>query len=254
MPFLIKSPSLYAHCRGERPSEDVDGDPLPKLQIAGDVAVIPIIGVLMLNVPAWVKSYGFRVTDANDIGEELDRASRDPAVSLIALDLDSPGGWAIAGNKLFELVEAAARRKPVMAWCGDGNQCCSAAYAAAAPARLIYAGKHAMAVGCIGSYLALLDDSEYWKMMGIKWEVLRSGDLKGIGEDAISPEQRAWLQSIVDAAGAHFRRNVRKYRTEIPDSEMQGQYYTGEESARRGFVQGLAPDLSSAIARFRKLI
>lgn len=245
---------ILQRLRAERPDEDVFGEPLPKLQILGDVAVIPIVGTLMINVPDWAKELGLSITDANDIAEELDRAVNDPAVKFIVLDFDSPGGWSVAGDKLFDLVESADRRRPVFSFCADGNDCCSSAYEAAAASRVVLCGKQALAVGCIGSYLAILDDTKFWDMLGLKWEVLRSGDLKGIGEDGISDEQRAWLQGQVDACGDTFRRNVKKYRTQIPDAEMRGQYYTGVQAAHLGFCAGTAKDLAAAIARFRDLI
>ena len=49
----------------------------------------------------------------------------------------------------------------------------------------------------------------------MKWEVSRSGELKGIGIDALTQEQRDYLQSLVDNAGATFRSNLLEYRTGI---------------------------------------
>lgn len=246
--------SLLQGLRSERPEEDVFGDPLPKMSIVGDVALIPLVGVLTLNIPDWLKRYGLNLTDANDIAEELNAAVNNPAVSMIVIDSDSPGGLSTAGDKLFDVVEVAARRKPVFGWCADGNDCCSSAYEAVAPARAILCGRHAAAVGCIGSYMAMMDDTEFWKSMGITWEVFRSGDFKGMGEDTLTPEQRAWLQSVTDAYGSRFRKNVSKYRTEIPAEEMQGQYYGGIDAARLGFVAGNARDLSAAISKFRGML
>lgn len=224
------------------------------MQIIGDVAVIPLVGVLMMNIPTWAKEYGLNVTDVNDIAEELDRATNDPAVAFTVIDSDSPGGWSVAGGKLFDLVEAAARRKPVFGWCADGADCCSAAFNAVSPCRAVLCGKHALAIGCIGSYLAMMDDTEFWKLMGITWEVFRSGELKGIGEDGISEAQRTFLQGQADAAGARFRANVSKYRTYIPREEMEGQYYTGADAARLGFTSAIAKDLPAAIAKFRGML
>jgi len=239
--------------RGERPTEDIEGEPLPSMQIVGPVAIIPITGVIHMNVPQWIKSYGFNITDANDIAEELDQALADPTVETIIYDINSPGGSSLAGEKLYTLTEAASRRKPIYAWCGDGAQICSAAYHAAASSRAILAGPFAAAVGCIGTYLALLDDTDYWAQMGIKWEIFRSGDLKALGEDPLTDEQRAYLQASVDQCGATFRQSVKKYRTTIADEDLQGQWFTGTESARRGFVAGTAKDLSAAITKFRKM-
>src|SRR3954467_436449 len=102
--------SMIEQLRSERPETDVRGDPLPRMQIVGDVAVIPIRGTLMLNVPDWAKRYGLGLTDANDIESELTRAVNDPTVSMIVQDLDSIGGHSTAGNKLFDLFEAAREK------------------------------------------------------------------------------------------------------------------------------------------------
>ena len=245
--------SLLGRLKGDRPDQDVFGDKLPTMSIVGDVAVIPISGTLMINIPDWFKSWG-GVTDANDIESDLNQALANPAVRLIVIDSDSPGGWSIAGDKLFTLVESANRLKPVLGWCADGADCCSSAYEAVAAARAVLVGPYAGSVGCIGSYLTFLDATEYWKNLGVVWEVFRSGDLKGLGIDGLSEDQKAFLQSTVDTAGAFFRANVSKYRTGIPRAEMEGQYYNGAESARRGFAAGTAQDLSAAIEKFRAMI
>src|SRR5687767_6279783 len=87
--------SMLERLKAERPAEDRHGNPLPKLYTVGDVAVIPIAGALMVNVPDWVKSYGLGITDADDIEIELHQAQNDPRISMIVLDFDSPGGWSI---------------------------------------------------------------------------------------------------------------------------------------------------------------
>jgi ClpP class serine protease len=238
----------------ERPAEDVFGDALPKMQLVGNVALIPITGVIAMNVPDWLKEYGFNLTDANDIEEEIEEALEDENVELIMFDVDSPGGMSLAGNKLFDLVEAANRKKPCFAFCGDGCDMASAAYDAVAPCVALYAGYFADVVGCIGSYLAYMDDTQFWAQMGITIEVFRSGELKGIGEDSLTEPQRAYLQSLVDQAGATFRTNVKKYRTAVAEEDMQGQWFDGKSAARRGFVAANVDDMQGAIARSRRMI
>lgn len=244
---------LQALLKNERPEEDVFGDPLPKMQVVGDVSIIPVCGVLMLNAPDWAKSWGFNLTDPNDIEEEIDESLNNPAVEFIVLNIDSPGGESIAGEKLFDLVESASRKKPVFSFAKDGAMICSSAFQCAAPSVAILAGKFSE-IGCIGTYLSLLDDTGWWEQMGIKWEVFRSGALKGIGEDALTTEQRDYLQQTVDAFGDRFRKMVSKYRTEIDPANMQGQSFRGAEAAQYGFTAGIAKDLDSAIGKFRKLI
>ena len=246
--------TIVQNLRSERPAEDSRGRPLPKLTIVGDVAFIPVVGVLVMNLPDWIKEYGLGLTDVNDIAQELTQALHDPRVAMAVLDWDSPGGWSVAGNKLFDLVEAFAQRKPIFSWCADGAEMCSAAYDGAAPSRMIVAGPYALAVGCIGSYYCVADDTEFWNQMGIKWEVFRSGELKGIGEDRLTAEQRTFLQAMTDRFGERFRANVAHYRTSLPRTEMEGQYYSGREAAERLFVDATAPDLTAALAKFRGLL
>lgn len=245
--------TLLPRLRGERPAEDVFGDPLPKMSVQGDIAVIPIRGVLMMNVPQWLKDWGCNITDVNDIAEELTEALSDPRVTAIVADFDSPGGWSIAGHKLFDMMEAAASQKPLFSWADDGADMASAAFNGAAPSRMILTGPFSC-VGSIGSYCVQLDDSDFWKQLGITIEVFRSGEFKGMGEDSLTAAQREFIQATTDSYGARIRANVAKYRTELPAAEMRGQYYDGSIAAEKGFTHGTAPDLASAITRFRAFV
>jgi len=247
----IISSILLSVLKNERPEKDICGNPLPTMQFIGDVAVIPISGVVMLNIPDWIKSYGINLTDPNDVEQEIEEALNNPDISVIALSIDSPGGESIAGEKLFDLTECANRRKPVVSFVGDGAQLCSSAYQAAAPSLAIYAGKYSE-VGCIGSYLAYLDDSAFWEKMGMIWETFRSGDFKGIDGKLTEP-QREYLQGLVDECGSRFRAGVSKYRTSIDPADMQGQSFRGIEASQRGFVAGTVKDLPAAIAKVRRL-
>jgi signal peptide peptidase SppA len=237
--------------RDERPAESAFGEALPKMRVEGNVAIIPIRGIISMNVPDWIKAYGFNVTDANDIEEEINSALSNQNVDLIVFDVDSPGGWDLASVKLFEIVEVAARKKPCYAFCPDGGDMASGAYYAVAACKLIYAGWYADGVGCIGAYLAWLDDTQFWADMGIKFEVFRSGELKGLGEDSLSEPQRAYLQTMVDDSGDRFRKNVSKYRKQISKADMEGQWYEGSEAAKRGFIHACVDNLEAAIKKFQ---
>lgn len=249
--------SSICRLRGERPAEDEWGDPLPKLHMDGDAAIVPIRGVISMNVPDWINGWGLGVTDINDIAEEITVAQNDARAAFIVLDFDSPGGWSVASHKFFDLIEKAQSRaggKPIFAWCGDGAEVCSAAYHGASPARMFLTGPYAGAVGCIGTYQALLDDTEFWKMKGITFEVLRSGEQKGAGIDGFSEAQKAWMKSEVDRYGGAFRTHVSCYRTALDPAEMEGQHYDGAQAARLGFTHGTAVDLSAAIVKFRRML
>lgn len=239
--------------RSERPEEDICGNALPKMQIQGDMAIIPISGVLMLNVPDWIKAYGWNLTDPNDIEQELDMALNDPRVTQIWQVIDSPGGESVAGQKLFDIFDAARRKKPIFSFTKDGGMVDSAAYNSAAASLAVYFGRYAD-VGCVGTYLVQLDDSKYWAELGIDWKVFRSGEFKGIGIDAITKEQEDYLQETVDQFGALFRRNVLKYRSMIDPANLRGQSFRGIEAAQLGFGASAVKDFDAAVAKGRKLL
>jgi ClpP class serine protease len=241
--------------KNERPAEDYDGYPLPKMQVVGNVAVIPIGGVLLLNVPDWLKEFGFCFTDADDIEEEITDALNNENVALLVFNVNSPGGLSLAGNKLFDVVEAANARKPCFGFCADGGDMASSAYQAVAACRELRAGYYADGIGCIGTYLAYLDDTEFWAQMGITFEIFQSGEFKGIGESVpLTDAQRKYLQSIVDKFGAIIRGNVTKYQTAIADEDLQGQWFDGKTAAQRGFIAGCEKNFDAAVRRFQASI
>jgi ClpP class serine protease len=242
--------SLRPRGQGDDDAEELSPN-APKMQIIGNVAVIQMVGVIWMNVPDSAKRY---FVDANDIEELINRALRDENVQLIVFDVNSPGGWDLASLKLFELVEAANRKKPCFAFCADGCDMASGAYYAVAATTAIYAGWYADGVGCVGCYLAWLDDTEFWAQMGIKFEVFREGELKGMGIDSLSEPQRAYLQNMVSESGERFRKNVLKYRSGIALADLEGQWFMGSEAAKRGFVAGCVDNLEAAIAKFRRML
>jgi ClpP class serine protease len=128
----------------------------------------------------------------------------------------------------------------------------STAYEAVAACRELRAGFYAEGIGCIGSYLSYLDDTQFWAQMGITFEVFRSGEFKGIGESVpLTEAQRKYLQGIVDRHGAIIRSNVAKYRTAIAAEDMQGQWFDGKTAAQHGFVAACEKNFDSAIRRFQ---
>lgn len=251
----ILSAFVQGLIRGQRPEEDIFGDPLPVMQKLGDIALIPIVGVVSLDVPDWIKEYGFCLTDANDVVEEIADALSDTNVRMISYDVSSPGGLSSAGNLLFDVIERANRKKPSLAYCGPGRDMASTAYEAIAGCTRIYASPHAEGVGCIGTYAAYLDDTEFWAKLGISWEIFKSGEFKAIGESVpLTQPQRDFIQGEVDYYGKIFRDNVAKHRTGLAEEDMQGQWFAGRRAAQKNFIDGLADDIGSAITQFRQQI
>jgi len=63
---------------------------LPGMRIEHGVAIVPIKGVVAVNVSPIEKLFG--VVDMADILEEIEAAEKNDQVSAIVFDIDSPGG------------------------------------------------------------------------------------------------------------------------------------------------------------------
>lgn len=216
----------------------------------GSVAVLQIEGT-MQKQEAW----SMDGTSTVRTRRALRRAVADEAVESILLLIDSPGGTVSGTDDLAMDVRSAATKMPVYAYCSD--MCCSAAYYVASQANAIYAGRSAM-VGSIGVYATIYDMSAMAEAEGVVVHVVKDGDQKGdfMPGTAVTPEQLARMQAIVDAYGADFRRAVSQ--TRFPDkplakgaSPADGGVFMGADARRAGLVDGIT-SLDNVLAAMKK--
>ena len=113
----------------------------------GDIAVVPIQGVLDKRVSEMAKSSGAMGMD--DIEKMLGEALTDDSISGILLDVDSPGGSVTGVPELAAKIAAASNQKPIVAY--TDSLMASAAYWLSAGANAIFAAESAT-VGSIGVY------------------------------------------------------------------------------------------------------
>lgn len=169
------------------------------------------------------------------------------------LNINSPGGQSRGSQATADFVAQLAQRMPVVAYSDD--LMCSAAMRIAAPATEIHTSSDAE-IGSIGTIIAFLDDSEYLSNLGINWEVIASGDLKGIGNGPLTEVQRAHLQASVDANADRFKSHMLKYRPGLTASDMRGQSFNASAAPAALIDSNALPTLSHAQAyaadRFRK--
>ena len=176
---------------------DTGSDVTPAYTVSNGVAVIDLSGPLMKVDSKFGGTNTVRARGA------IRQAVADPNVSSILLHVDSPGGSVAGTAELAADVKAADALKPVHAHIDDLGA--SAAYWIASQARKVTANAMAM-VGSIGTLLVLEDTSQVMDAAGIKVHVLSTGPFKGAGADGapITPEQLAYMQSLVDGMNAGF--------------------------------------------------
>lgn len=170
------------------------------------VAVIHATGMLMKQQ----SSMGG--TSTVQLRRDVRSAAADPNVSGILMAWDSPGGTSAGTSDLASEIRAARRRKPV--WSQVNDLGASAAYWGASQSDMIFASNPTTMVGSIGTYSVVYDESGAAESQGIKTLVFSTGPLKGAGVPgaAISDEQKAAYQKLVDDMQVHFDAAVKSGR------------------------------------------
>lgn len=224
---------------------DIYGDPIKKMQVIGNMAKIPVNGVVVKNWPSIACAFGF--CELNQVAADIASAVANPSVDMIALDINSPGGYGTGLEEIYDQLVDAGQSKRIMAFTDD--MMCSAAYYIACPAEQVFATKSSI-VGSIGSYILMVDDTKFWEMNGIKWKLFSSGKYKGMGINSLTDEQEKLIQQQVDDDAAQFKKDVKQFRTSVEDDDMQGQIFTGSEAAEKGLVTGIAKNFQNALAKF----
>ncbi len=212
------------------------------------VAVIPIHGIIGKHLSSLETMCGG--CDLDQIEAEIKEALADGNTRAIVLDFNSPGGVVTGVPELCAKLrewQADEQGKPIFAF--TDSLCASAAYWLASACRSFGATATAD-IGSIGVYIAMVDDSEWWRKEGFKLELIKAGEFKatGISGQPLSPEARALLQADVDTIYGMFTADVRAGRGQVADEVMQGQTFLGQAAVAANLADGLVPDLATFVA------
>ena len=208
----------------------------------GGIAVIPIQGTLVKRASWFSQMYASG--SMQEMTAAVEAAAGDPKITSIMLDVDSPGGTNDGTQALADAVFAARRVKPVVAQI-DG-MCCSAAYYVASQASKVYASSASDWAGSIGVRLMLLDISKALETEGVEAVAIDTGPYKSAGVlgTKITPEHRAYFQSLVDHSFSMFIAAVSRGRGLPPDQvrgAADGRVFPASHAKRLGLIDGIQP-------------
>jgi protease-4 len=213
------------------------------------VAVIPIQGTVQ-------KRGGYCSLGTKDLVAHLAAANRDPEISAIVLDIDSPGGQVDGTEELAQAV--ALSSKPVVAYV-DGLGA-SAAYWIASQASHIFINSASTAyAGSLGVLCMNIFQGAYLEKQGFKVEILRSSravdKARMNGVEEITPEVRAAVQADLDQIGETFIEAVTKGRAgklSTKEDVFTGKVYKGSDAKKHGLVDAIG-SLQDAVNHAAKL-
>lgn len=189
------------------------------------------------------------IDNSTDIIRQLRKYGQDTSVPAVVIHIDSPGGAAASSQEIYEEINK-IREKGKKVVASMGTVGASGGYYVACAADTIIANP-ATLTGSIGVIFQFPVAEELLKKIGIKYEVVKSGENKDMGSWArsMTEKERKSLQSVVDDTYDQFVDAVsvgRKMEKEKVREIADGSIFTGRQAKDMGLVDQLG-DLQDAI-------
>lgn len=142
--------------------------------LGANVALIPVKGVIMADPSN--DFFGYDIVSSTELVQELKKAGNNPHIKAIIIEINSPGGSAVASDEIGLAIKKV--NKTTVAWVREGAL--SGGYWIASATDHIIANRISLlgSVGVIGSYLEF---GNFLDEYNITYRRLVSGKYKDIG-------------------------------------------------------------------------
>lgn len=224
--------------------------------ITPKLAVVPISGMIMTESDTSL--FTGTTQSSRDIAEKLYELKEDNSVEAILLDIDSPGGSAVASEEIAKAVEEVSEVKPVYALINDVGA--SGGFWIAVSADKVYASPMSM-VGSIGATSATLSFEGFIDDFNITYRDLTSAPYKDIGSPfrEMEEDEKEIIQGLLDELHQNFINHVKENRNltyEELEPYAQGQVYLGTTAKEGKLIDelGYYPDVIEELKGDRDLL
>jgi signal peptide peptidase SppA len=200
-------------------------------QEAEGTAIIEVNGKIVKGCPDWMCEF-FGLCDPDAVGAAIDEANADNSIDSIVLMFNSGGGEATGIEELARKI--AANPKPILCWTEHKAQ--SAAYWLMSQGQALGMSPSA-AVGSVGCYVIVDDQTAMMDQMGIKKEIFSAGRFKMMMAPIrkLTDEERGILQRDVEAVHFQFKDAILAMR-QVKTACLEGLSYEGKEALQGGMV------------------
>ncbi len=208
-------------------------DPAP----TGNVALIKVEGAIMGSGAS--SPFGESVASSQTLTRFLAQAESNPSVEVILLEINSPGGSAVASDEVAQAIEASG--KPTVALIREVGA--SGAYWIASEADYVIANRMSI-TGSIGVVSSYLEFSGLMEEYGVSYERLVAGDKKDIGVPfrELTQAEKTLLESKLDQIHEYFIEAVAQNRgmsTAQTRAVATGEFFLGAQAVELGLVDSL---------------
>lgn len=225
----------------------------PPEQRVSSVAVLPLFGTIFPRAGMFSDISGG--TSSERFGNQFMELIKDPTVSAIVIDVDSPGGSVYGVAEVAQKIFDARGTKPVVAVAN--HQMASAAYWIGTAADEVVVTPSGD-VGSIGVFATHKDMSEALAQAGVKVSLIRAGKYKAEGNpyEPLSEEARTSIQDSVNEVYDEFVNAVALHRgvksAIVKDSFGEGRMVSARQAVALGMADRIGT-LDETIARMFSL-
>jgi len=189
------------------------------------------------------------ITSSEEIVGQLRRFADDASIPAIVMRIDSPGGGVAASQEIYNEVQR-VREKGKKVVVSMGSVAASGGLYVAVAADTIVANPGTL-TGSIGVIMEFPTAEKLLEKVGVRYEVVKSGEYKDIGNIARTMTEResAALQFVIDDTYDQFVEAVAKGRRLEKDSVRvfaDGRIFTGRQARDLNLVDELG-DLQVAL-------
>lgn len=225
--FLPTAGSEVFSRDGER--IDVDG-----------IRYIPLFGVMAPRMNLMMRLSGG--TSTHLLGKDVRKAITDDSVKTVLMHVDSPGGVATMIPEVGQLIRENRDRKRIVV-VAEGIMASGALWVGTAGTEVL--ASTSTDVGSQGAYSILSETTEADAAAGIKYEVIRSGEFKAIGNshEKLTESGREEIQRSVDEMNQMFVAALAANRgvTEqfVRDRFGRGKIFSASDAVDRKMIDGV---------------
>lgn len=259
--WAMHEPALDALCADLIAGRESLAQSDARIEIIGNVAIVPVSGVIVPKGSRFVETHGLRSTQ--NIRADIQAALDDDSVNQIILDVDSPGGIAVGLMELGDFIFKARQVKPITAVTNHLNA--SAAFYITSQATRVVSTPSGE-TGGIGVFTRHIDISRMLEAQGVTVTLISAGENKTEGNmfEPLSEKARDRLQQMVNEVNNDFVAKVARGRrvsaAKVNESFGQGRLLTAEEALEVGMIDAIqTPDeivghlVESALSPVRRM-
>ena len=189
------------------------------------------------------------IQNSSEVIRQLRKYAKDGSVPAVVVHIDSPGGGAAPSQEIYEEINK-LRKKGKKVVASMGSIGASGGYYVACAADTIVANP-ATLTGSIGVIFQFPVAEELFKKIGVKFEVVKKGEIKDVGsiDRSMTKRERESLQSVVDDTYEQFVEVVVESRGVEKEDVLKiadGSVFTGRQARALGLVDELG-NLQDAI-------